>query len=46
MHLYLTPFDDRFHVELVQRCHGYAGYGAPNTPSRLAAMAQSRDAQP
>ena len=42
LHLYLTPFDERFHVELVERRAGYAGYGAPNAPSRLAAMAQWR----
>ncbi|CAM3579067.1 bifunctional sugar phosphate isomerase/epimerase/4-hydroxyphenylpyruvate dioxygenase family protein [Polaromonas hydrogenivorans] len=45
LHLYLTPFDDRFHFELVERRRGYAGYGAPNAPSRLAAMAQWRQAQ-
>jgi len=44
-HLYLPPFDERFHVELVQRCHGYAGYGAANAPFRLAAMAQWRQTQ-
>jgi len=42
LHLYLTPFDERFHVELVERRGGYAGYGAPNAPARLAAMAQWR----
>jgi 4-hydroxyphenylpyruvate dioxygenase len=45
LHLYLTPFDDRFHFELVQRCDGYNGYGAPNAPFRLAAMAQWRETQ-
>ncbi|WP_332748371.1 bifunctional sugar phosphate isomerase/epimerase/4-hydroxyphenylpyruvate dioxygenase family protein [Hydrogenophaga sp.] len=39
LHLYLTPFDDRFHFELIERRGGYAGYGAPNAPARLAAMA-------
>jgi 4-hydroxyphenylpyruvate dioxygenase len=42
-HLYITPFDDRFHFELVQRNAGYGGYGAPNAPARLAAMALWRD---
>lgn len=39
LHLYLTPFDDRFHFELTERRGGYTGYGAPNAPARLAAMA-------
>jgi 4-hydroxyphenylpyruvate dioxygenase len=45
LHLYLTPFDDRFHFELVERRGGYAGYGAPNSPFRLAAMAQWHQSQ-
>ena len=45
LHLYLTPFDDRFHFELVERRGGYTGYGAPNAPSRLAAMALWREMQ-
>jgi 4-hydroxyphenylpyruvate dioxygenase len=45
LQLYLTPFDDRFHFELVERRGGYAGYGAPNSPFRLAAMAQWQQAQ-
>ena len=45
LHLYLTPFDDRFHFELVERRGGYAGYGAPNSPFRLAAMAQWHQTQ-
>ncbi|MFM9900010.1 MAG: bifunctional sugar phosphate isomerase/epimerase/4-hydroxyphenylpyruvate dioxygenase family protein [Polaromonas sp.] len=44
LHLYLTPFDDRFHFELVERRAGYAGYGAANAPFRLAAMAQWQQA--
>lgn len=44
-HAYLAPFDDRFHFELVERRGGYAGYGAPNAPFRLAAMAQWRENQ-
>ena len=46
LQLYLTPFDDRFHFELVERRGGYDGYGAANAPFRLAAMAQWRLAQP
>ncbi len=42
LQLYLTPFDDRFHVEMVERRAGYAGYGAVNAPFRLAAMEQWR----
>ncbi|MES2945569.1 MAG: TIM barrel protein [Pseudomonadota bacterium] len=42
LHLYLTPFDDRFHFELTERRSGYTGYGAPNAPARLAAMALLR----
>ena len=42
LQLYLTPFDDRFHFELVERRGGYAGYGAVNAPFRLAAMEQWR----
>jgi 4-hydroxyphenylpyruvate dioxygenase len=42
LQLYLTPFEDRFHFELVERRGGYAGYGAVNSPFRLAAMEQWR----
>ena len=45
LQLYLTPFDDRFHFELVERRGGYAGYGAVNAPFRLAAMEQWRQAR-
>ena len=45
LQLYLTPFDDRFHFELVERRSGYSGYGAPNSPFRLAAMEQWRQAR-
>jgi 4-hydroxyphenylpyruvate dioxygenase len=45
LHLYMTPFDDRFHFELIERRGGYAGYGAPNAPFRLAAMAQWQQTQ-
>ena len=37
LQLYLTPFDDRFHFELIERRGGYAGYGAMNATFRLAA---------
>lgn len=36
--LYGLPHDDGFFFEIVQRCHGYDGYGAPNAPYRLAAQ--------
>ena len=45
LQLYLTPFDDRFHFELIERRGGYAGYGAVNAPFRLAAMEQWRQAR-
>lgn len=45
LQLYLAPFDDRFHFELVERRGGYTGYGAANAPVRLAATALWRDAQ-
>ena len=37
LQLYRTPFDDRFHFELIERRGGYAGYGAMNATFRLAA---------
>ena len=37
LQLCLTPFDDRFHFELIERRGGYAGYGAMNATFRLAA---------
>ena len=37
LQLYLTPFDDRFHFELIERRGGYASYGAMNATFRLAA---------
>ncbi len=46
LHLYLQPYEERFHIELVERRGGYAGYGTANAPFRLAAMAQWRDSQP
>ncbi|MEK0084616.1 bifunctional sugar phosphate isomerase/epimerase/4-hydroxyphenylpyruvate dioxygenase family protein [Benzoatithermus flavus] len=38
--LYTEPFEDRFAFELVERRHGYDGFGAANAPVRLAAQAQ------
>jgi 4-hydroxyphenylpyruvate dioxygenase len=39
LHAYSTPFDNRFFFELIERRHGYQGYGAANAPFRLAALA-------
>lgn len=43
LHLYTTPFEDRFHVELLERRNGYQHYGSVNAPVRLAAMARWRE---
>ena len=37
--LYTRAFRDRFFFEIVER-DGYAGFGAPNAPIRLAAQAR------
>ena len=37
-----SPSRSRSFFEILQRRHGYAGYGAANVPVRLAAMAQAR----
>ena len=42
--LYSEPRTDGFFFEIVQRQGGYAGYGAPNAPFRIAA--QKRAARP
>ena len=42
LQLYTDPYDERFHVELIERRGGYSQYGAANAPVRLAAMAQRR----
>ena len=42
LHLYTTPFDDRFFFEFVERRGAYHDYGIPNAPVRLAALAQWR----
>ncbi|WP_339530289.1 3-dehydroshikimate dehydratase QuiC [Pseudomonas mucidolens] len=41
-HVYTEPFEGRFFFEIIQRKHGYSGYGAANVAVRLAAMAKSR----
>jgi 4-hydroxyphenylpyruvate dioxygenase len=40
LHAYSAPFDNRFFFEIIERRHGYDGYGAANAPFRLAALAQ------
>lgn len=42
LQLYTAPLDDRFHFELLER---RGGYGAPDAPLRLAAMALWRQSQ-
>lgn len=44
LQLYSEPRADGFFFEIVQRQGGYAGYGAPNAPFRIAA--QKRAARP
>ncbi|WP_304622056.1 bifunctional sugar phosphate isomerase/epimerase/4-hydroxyphenylpyruvate dioxygenase family protein [Roseomonas cutis] len=44
LHAYTAAFADRFFFELVEREGGYAGFGAPNAPVRLAAQARLRAA--
>jgi 4-hydroxyphenylpyruvate dioxygenase len=39
LHAYTTPFDNRFYFELIERRHGYDGYGTGNAPFHLAALA-------
>lgn len=38
LQLYGTPFDNGVFFEIVQRIGGYAGYGAPDAPFRIAAQ--------
>jgi 4-hydroxyphenylpyruvate dioxygenase len=45
LHAYSAPFDERFFFEIIERRHGYDGYGAANAPFRLAALAQIAQAQ-
>ena len=40
--VHASPSADRFFFEIVQRVGGYDGYGAPNAPARMAALAQAR----
>jgi 4-hydroxyphenylpyruvate dioxygenase len=42
LHLYTTPFEDRFFFEFIERRGGYDQYGAVNAPVRLAALAEWR----
>jgi 4-hydroxyphenylpyruvate dioxygenase len=41
LHVYATPFADRFFFEIVQRVADYDGYGALNAPARMASQAQA-----
>ena len=45
LHAYSAPFDERFFFEIIERRHGYDGYGAANAPFRLAALAQIAQVQ-
>jgi 4-hydroxyphenylpyruvate dioxygenase len=40
LHAYTVPFENRFFFEIIERRHGYEGYGAADAPVRLAAQAQ------
>ncbi|MFV0244204.1 MAG: bifunctional sugar phosphate isomerase/epimerase/4-hydroxyphenylpyruvate dioxygenase family protein [Qingshengfaniella sp.] len=40
LQLYSRPFGDGIFFEIVQRRDGYRGYGAPNAPYRVAALAR------
>jgi 4-hydroxyphenylpyruvate dioxygenase len=42
LHVYTTPFDDRFFFEFVERRGAYHDYGIANAAVRLAALAQWR----
>ncbi|MBH3331796.1 bifunctional sugar phosphate isomerase/epimerase/4-hydroxyphenylpyruvate dioxygenase family protein [Pseudomonas sp. HR1] len=44
-HVYTESFADRFFFEILQR-KDYSGYGAANSPVRLAAMLQARQGRP
>ncbi len=39
-HAYTAAFQDRFFIEITER-RGYAGFGAPNAPVRMAAQARA-----
>jgi len=40
LHIYTETFADRFFFEIVQRIDAYDGYGALNSPARMASQAQ------
>lgn len=42
LHVYTPVMGNGFYLEMLQRVGGYRGYGAPNTPVRLAAHAAQR----
>jgi len=44
LHAYTPVMNGQFYVEILQRDHGYAGFGAPSTHVRLAAQARVRAA--
>ena len=45
LHAYTAGFQDRFYFEIVQRVDGYAGFGAANAPTRMAAQLAERQAR-
>ena len=45
LHAYTAGFQDRFYFEVVQRIGGYAGFGAANAPTRMAAQLAERQAR-
>ncbi len=44
-HGYTAPFRNRFFFEIAER-HGYAGFGAPNAPVRMAAQSRQHYVRP
>jgi 4-hydroxyphenylpyruvate dioxygenase len=38
LHFYTAPTGGRVFFEVLERRHGYGGYGAANSPVRMAAM--------
>jgi 4-hydroxyphenylpyruvate dioxygenase len=45
LHAYTVPFENRFFFEIIERRHGYQGYGAADAPVRLAAQAHWQSGQ-
>lgn len=45
LHAYTAGFQDRFYFEVVQRIDAYAGFGAANAPTRMAAQLAERQAR-